>query len=186
MTRYPTNRDRLMDAAGELFYRDGVHAVTVERLADQAGLTKPTVYNLFGSKDRLVAETLERRAQQIRDAIEARMAVFPDPRRKLLELLEVHAEMLTSDGFRGCPLVVAAIQDPDTEAARRLADSHKTWLQRTMCRLARRAGYRSPDGLSWALLFLLEGAAAMSSVMPAAVVVRHARAAGRAILGAHM
>ena len=55
MTRYPSNRERLMDAAGELFYREGLHAITADRVADSAGLTKPTIYNLFGSKDALVA-----------------------------------------------------------------------------------------------------------------------------------
>jgi len=175
-----------MDTAAELFYRDGVDAVTVERLANEAGVTKPTVYNLFGSKDALVAQAFEHRAQQIRDDIEERIAPFDDPGRKLLELLEVHADMLTSDGFRGCPLVVAAIQAPDSDEATRLAEAHKQWLQTTMSRLARRAGYRSPDTLSWALLFLLEGAAAMSVVTPPSVIVRHARAAGRAILNAHM
>ena len=74
MTRYPTNRERLMDAAGDLFYREGLHAITAERVADQAGLTKPTIYNLFGSKDALVFETLQRRGQQIRQYIEQRAA----------------------------------------------------------------------------------------------------------------
>jgi AcrR family transcriptional regulator len=54
MTRFPSNRERLMEAAGELFYREGLHAITADRVADRAGLTKPTIYNLFGSKDALV------------------------------------------------------------------------------------------------------------------------------------
>src|SRR5918999_3014089 len=102
MTRYPTNRERLMDAAGELFYREGLHAVTAERVATEAGLTKPTIYNLFGSKDALVLETLRRRGEQIRRLIEERAAAYDDPQRKLIEVLNVHAEMLTSEGFHGC------------------------------------------------------------------------------------
>ena len=60
-----------MDAAGELFYKEGLHAITAERVADQAGLTKPTIYNLFGSKDALVLETLQRRGEQIRQTYRA-------------------------------------------------------------------------------------------------------------------
>ena len=72
MTRHPTNRERLMDAASELFYREGLHAITADRVADCAGLTKPTIYNLFGSKDALMVETLQRRGAQIRLHVEQR------------------------------------------------------------------------------------------------------------------
>ena len=185
MTRYPTNRERLMDATGDLLYQEGLHAVTVDRLAGEAGLTKPTIYNLFGSKEGLLAETLERRAEQIRRHIEERIAAHDDPRRKLMELLQVHAEMLTSEGFHGCPLATAATQAPGSGVARDLADRHKAWLLGQMSQLAKRAGLRAPDALAWTLLLLLEGAAALSAVQQADVVVKHARAAVRAILASH-
>jgi AcrR family transcriptional regulator len=185
MTRYPTNRERLMETAGELLYREGMHAVSVDRLADEAGLTKPTVYNLFGSKDALVAEALERRADQLRAEMERRIAAHGEPGRQLLELLDVHADMLTSDGFHGCPLFIAAVQSPESESATRLARAHKDWLQSRLAQLARRAGFRSPEGLAWTLLLVLEGAAAMAALHPASLVVKHARAATRTILDAH-
>jgi AcrR family transcriptional regulator len=185
MTRYPTNRDRLMDAAGELFYREGLHAITAERVADHAGLTKPTIYNLFGSKDALVLKTLERRGEQIRRHIEQRTAAFADPGRKLLEVLNVHAEMLTVEGFHGCPLVIAAVQAPESREARELANAHKTWLHGLLTRFARRARLSSPDVLASSLVLVLEGAAAMSAVQPAEVVAKHARAASRSLIASH-
>jgi AcrR family transcriptional regulator len=185
MTRYPSNRDRLMIAAGELFYREGLHAITADRVAEQAGLTKPTIYNLFGSKEALVAETLERRAEQIRQEIEQRAARYESPARQLAEVLEVHAEMLTGEGFHGCPLIIAAVQAPESEHARDLANTHKVWLQSLLMTLARRAGMRSPEIVSWSLLLLLEGAAAMSAVHPPLLVAKHARAAAKSIIDAH-
>jgi len=185
MTRYPSNRERLMDAAGELFYREGLHAITTDRVADRAGLTKPTIYNLFGSKDALVLETLQRRAAQIRLHIEQRAAGQDDPERRLLEVLQVHAEMLTSEGFHGCPLVIAAVQAPDSEQARELANAHKTWLRGLVAQCARRAGLKSPDILASSLVLILEGAAAMSAVQPPDLVAKHARAAARALIAAH-
>ena len=174
-----------MEAASELFYREGMHAITADRVAEEAGLTKPTIYNLFGSKDDLVRESLERRAEQIRDAISNRTGLYSDAERKLLEVLEIHAEMLTSPGFHGCPLVIAAIQSPESDYTRELAGKHKNWLHGLMAQLGRKAGYRSPDTLAWALLLMLEGAAAMSTVHPADIVVKQARAAAKSLLACH-
>lgn len=174
-----------MEAAGELFYREGLHAITADRVADRAGLTKPTIYNLFGSKDALVGETLRRRGGQIRQLIEQRAAAHEDPDRKLLEVLQVHADMLTSEGFHGCPLVIAAVQAPDSTEARELAHAHKTWLRGLIAQFARRAGMRSPDVLAASLVLVLEGAAAMSAVQPSDLVAKHARAAARALIAAH-
>jgi AcrR family transcriptional regulator len=185
MTRHPTNRERLMDAAGELFYKEGLHAITAERVADQAGLTKPTIYNLFGSKDALVLKTLQRRGEQIRRHIEQRAAAHDDPERKLLEVLNVHGEMLTSEGFHGCPLIIAAVQAPESREARELATAHKAWLHGLLARFARRAGLSSPDVLASSLILILEGAAAMSAVQPAEVVAKHARFASRALIASH-
>jgi AcrR family transcriptional regulator len=185
MTRYPSNKERLMEAAGELFYREGLHAITADRVADRAGLTKPTIYNLFGSKDALVLETLQRRGEQIRQNIEQRAAAHDDPQRKLVEVLQMHAEMLTSEGFHGCPLVIAAVQAPDSTQARELAFAHKTWLRGLLAQCARRAGLKSPDALAASLVLILEGAAAMSAVQPAALVAQQARAASRALIAAH-
>jgi len=174
-----------MDAAGELFYREGLHAITADRVADQAGLTKPTIYTLFGAKDALVLETLQRRAAQIRQYIARRADEKDDPEDKLRAVLLVHAEMLTSEGFHGCPLVIAAVQAPGSTQARELGNAHKTWLRGLLAQFAKRAGLRSPDVLASSLVLVLEGAAAMSAVQPAELVAKRAHAAIRALLTAH-
>ena len=185
MTRPPTNRERLMDAAGDLLYREGLHGATAERVADHAGLTKPTIYNLFGSKEALVIEALQRRGEQIRRHIEARSAAQSTPERQLMEVLQAHADMLTSEGFHGCPLIIAAVQSPDSMETRELANAHKAWLRGLLAQFARKAGWRSPDTLAASLVMLLEGAAALSSVQPPALVAKQARAAARALIAAH-
>ena len=185
MTRYPSNRERLMEAAGELFYREGLHAITADRVADRAGLTKPTIYNLFGSKDALVLETLQRRGEQIRQTSSSAPPRTTIRSASSLEVLQMHAEMLTSEGFHGCPLIIAAVQAPDSTEARELAHAHKTWLRGLLAQFARRAGLKSPDALASSLVLILEGAAAMSAVQPADLVAKHARAASRALIAAH-
>ena len=174
-----------MDAAGELVYREGLHAATAERVADHAGLTKPTIYNLFGSKEALVLEALQRRGEQIRQCIEARAAAQTLPERKLMEVLQAHADMLTSEGFHGCPLIIAAVQSPDSAETRALANAHKAWLRGLLTQYGRKAGLRSPETLAASLVILLEGAAALASVQPPALVAKQARAAARALITAH-
>ena len=102
-----------------------------------------------------------------------------------MAVLLVHAEMLTSEGFHGCPLVIAAVQAPESAQARELAHAHKAWLQGLLAQCARRAGMKSPDALGSSLVLVLEGAAALSAVQPAELVARHARAAARALIAAH-
>ena len=93
--------------------------------------------------------------------------------------------MLTSEGFHGCPLVIAAVQAPDSAEARELAHAHKTWLRGLLAQCARRAGMKSPDALASSLVLVLEGAAAMSAVQPPDLVAKHARTAARALVAAH-
>ena len=66
-------RDRLIEAATELFYAEGLRAVSVDRVIERAGTTKVTFYRHFKSKDDLVVAHLERRAQQEREGVGAAM-----------------------------------------------------------------------------------------------------------------
>ena len=54
-----TSRDKLIEAAAKLFYERGVHATGVDAVVHAAGLTKPTLYSHFRSKDELVAAVLD-------------------------------------------------------------------------------------------------------------------------------
>ena len=90
-----------------------------------------------------------------------------------------------NEGFHGCPLVIAAVQAPDSTEARELAHAHKTWLRGLIAQFARRAGMKSSDVLAASLVLVLEGAAAMSAVQPSDLVAKHARAAARALIAAH-
>src|SRR5260370_39887982 len=69
-------RARILAAAGELFYREGIRAVGVEAIAEAAGTNKMTLYRHFASKDDLVAEYLRQRARHA-DAACDRLAAAP-------------------------------------------------------------------------------------------------------------
>ncbi len=78
-TGKPSMRERIIEAAAELFYSRGIRAVSAEKIIARVGITKVTFYRHFPSKDDLIVAYLERRAQWERDAVEgARQAAGDD------------------------------------------------------------------------------------------------------------
>src|ERR1700759_2480608 len=81
--RRPSARERLLDAADELFYEEGIHIVGIDRVIDKAGVAKASLYSTFGSKDELVRAYLVRRYERRRARIEEWVDRYDDPRDRL-------------------------------------------------------------------------------------------------------
>src|SRR6266851_3811244 len=95
-------RDRLLDAASELFYEHGVHTVGIDTIIERAGVAKASLYRAFGSKEELVRAYLEARHASRRATVLAEMELHPDPGGKLLALFDVLLATVKQPGFRGC------------------------------------------------------------------------------------
>jgi AcrR family transcriptional regulator len=153
-------RERLLDAAGELFYRHGIRAVGVEAIAEAAGTNKMTLYRHFASKDELVAEYLRQSAKGA-DACWARFEQeHPgDPLAQLRAWLKEMAMHVASNDERGCPLVNAAVELPEKDhPARRVIEEAKAAVRSRLIRLCADAGLNEPEMLADELHLLLEGA----------------------------
>ena len=126
-------RERIIDAATELFYAHGIRAVSAEKVIAQVGITKVTFYRHFPTKDELVVAYLQRRAQWERDAIAgARQAAseVPDVFRIVAEA--IGAESCTP-GFRGCPVINASAEYADPQhPVRRVVDEHRRWFRQAI------------------------------------------------------
>ena len=96
-------RQRVLDTAAKLFYRDGVRAVGVDRIASESGVAKMTLYYHFGSKDDLVAAWLRQRDEEwmswLRDAVGRRRG------HRLLAVFDALREWFEMPTFRGCAFV---------------------------------------------------------------------------------
>ena len=106
----PTPRQRLIDAAAGLFYSHGIGAVGVDLVSKAAGVSKRTLYREFGSKDRLIAESLDASG----DAIVA-LYIRPEdgdapPRQQILAVFGRLSDWMASDTFRGCPFINTATE----------------------------------------------------------------------------
>jgi len=182
-TAVPSARDRLLAAAGELFYDEGVHTVGIDRVIERAGVAKASLYNTFGSKDELVRAYLENRHETTSARISRYLERYTDPRDRLLGVFEAQGELFTEPGFRGCAFVSASAESPG-EAVSRVADDYRGWVRGLLTGLAREAGAADPEALGRQLHMIYDGAS-LSARMdrdPSSAVA--ARAAAEVLLDA--
>ncbi|MFE6909596.1 TetR/AcrR family transcriptional regulator [Streptomyces erythrochromogenes] len=153
-------RERILDAAEELFLSEGVRAVGVQAIAERADTTKAALYRHFATKDALIEEWLRIVAAGYRTAFDRVEAEHPDDgRAQVLGVARFVAEGLPDIARRGCPFVnsFAGLPGPD-HPARRLIETHKADQRRRLTAMCERAGAHVPDDASAEITFLLEGA----------------------------
>ncbi|MEV5781391.1 TetR family transcriptional regulator [Streptomyces sp. NPDC052287] len=151
---------RIVAAAEELFYSRGITAVGVDLIAEHSGVTKRTLYNQFGSKDRLVAAYLTERDQRWRSLVRAAVDASNTPAEAVTAPFEA---LRTGSGTntRGCAFINALAELPDpSHPAHRIAANQKLWLLNLFKELAATAGCSHPATLAAQLLVLHEGAVA--------------------------
>src|SRR5690349_22685785 len=90
-SRRPSPRERLLEAADELFYAEGVHSVGIDRVIERADVARASLYSTFGSKDQLIRASLERRMDLQQERLRAAAEVHADPREWLLSVFAVQA-----------------------------------------------------------------------------------------------
>src|ERR1700710_2725009 len=107
----PSARDRLLAAADELFYEEGVHTVGIDRVIERAGVAKASLYKVFGSKDELIRSYLEARHARWQARLPRGLgARFDNPRDRLLGVYEIAGEQFGLPTFRGCAFVNASAE----------------------------------------------------------------------------
>jgi AcrR family transcriptional regulator len=154
-----STRDRILDTASELFYRDGYHAVGIDKIIEQSGVAKMTLYRHFPSKDALIAAYLERSNAEFMIWLDEAMAQVDDPRAKLAAALEATGKLATNARCLGCTFQGAASEFPEMDhPGHRVALAHKQAVLERFARLASEADMRDPDGLAAQLLLLMDGA----------------------------
>jgi len=179
----PTARERLLAAASELFYDEGVHTVGIDRVIERAGVAKASLYNTYGSKDELVRAYLEQRHAGTAERITRYLERYTEPRARLLGVFEAQGEIFARQGFRGCAFVSASAESPG-EAVSRATDNYRGWVRGLLTTLAREAGAPDSEQLGRQLHMIYDGAS-LSARMdrdPSAAAV--ARTAAEALLDA--
>src|SRR5271166_6966760 len=110
----PPPRERILAAARELFYRQGIHGVGVDAIAEAAGTNKMTLYRHFESKDALIAACLAELVAEFEIGWDKNAAAHPgDPLGQLRQWLRHVGEFKLNEAQRGCAFVNAAAELPD-------------------------------------------------------------------------
>jgi len=157
-------RDRLLDAADRLFYREGVRAVGIDRVLAEADAAKASLYQHFGCKDQLVASYLERKTGDARAHIEAYLADTP-PSQRALKFFDWVVDWTESKDFRGCPLqhTVSELTDA-AHPARAVAHAQREWFKERLLEWSIAAGVKDAKAIARALIVLFDGAVAGAEV----------------------
>jgi AcrR family transcriptional regulator len=180
-------RDRIMATACRLFYEEGIQAVGIQRIIDEAGIAKASLYAHFASKDELVAAYLEEKGKAAR----AMLGSHVDnprlgPKAKVLKFFDLMVDTAADPAFRGCPFHNASAEVADrAHPIRVAAGTQRQWLLDAFGALARDIAGSGPAGerLAGALMVLYDGAAATSVIDGNPAAARHARWAAEKMLG---
>ncbi|WP_323132157.1 TetR/AcrR family transcriptional regulator [Kineococcus indalonis] len=174
----------VLAAASELFYAHGLHAVGVEAVAERAGVTKKTLYDRFGSKERLVTEYLAARDRRWRHLVAERLdAAGPSAAEQLDALFTAAREWARAEGFNGCAMLNAHAElGAGEHPAREVVAGQKRWTLELFRGIAERSGAPRPEQLARALLLLHEGAVVSHGVGVVDDAFEAARLAALALL----
>ncbi|MER7925988.1 TetR/AcrR family transcriptional regulator [Streptomyces sp. NPDC096057] len=157
-TAKPSARERLLAAANELFYAEGVQTVGIDRVIEHAGVAKASLYNTFGGKEQLVRAYLDTRHEGTADRITRAVAERDTPREKMLAVFESQGRQFERPDFHGCAFVRAGAEATPGGLVEEAADAFRGWMREFFTRLAAEAGATDPDTLGHQLHILYDGA----------------------------
>ena len=152
-------RQRLLDTASGIFYRDGIHSVGVDRVIAEAGVTRATFYRHFPGKEDLVLAYLQAEDSSLRAQFDAASGLGLDAEGLLEAIIQAIADDVSRNHTRGCPFINASAEYPDAQSPVRLTvTSHRTWFRRQLRDALEAAGRDDAEERAGALVLLRDAA----------------------------
>ncbi|TIQ37490.1 MAG: TetR/AcrR family transcriptional regulator [Mesorhizobium sp.] len=176
----PKAADKILGVARDLFYREGIRAIGVDEIVKRAGVTKPSLYRSFSSKDELAASYLRQYDLEFWQRFDEAVDAHPgDPRAQIIAFLTRVGKRTQRPDYRGCGMTNAAVEYPEHgHPARVVSEANKQELRRRLRAMATAMGASDSDTLGDGLLLLIEGAYISGQLFglggPAASVARNA------------
>jgi AcrR family transcriptional regulator len=179
-----STRERILNAAYDLFSRHGLQAVGINSVVEHSGVAKRTLYRHFASKDELIVEFLRMREERWTKAwllreVEERAV---EPQERLLAVFDLLHEWFQDEELEGCAFINVLLEvDDRSSPVRQAAVEHLATLRRFLEKLATQAGIEDADDFArrWGILVKGSIIAAQEGDREAA---RRAQAVGRLLL----
>jgi len=173
-----------MNAASDLFYREGTQNVGIDRIIAESGVAKMSLYNHFKSKDALIAAWLQQRDANWRDwfqkTVEQQAA---EPAERLLAMFDALEAWFSQPDFRGCAFINSSVELVDPEhPGYQVAIEHQQAIYDYILQLVQAAEIPNPDAVAEQLLLLVEGAIVVAMMRRSPVAAKHAKAAAATLI----
>ena len=179
-----TARERLLQSANELFYREGVQSVGIDRIIEHAGVAKASLYNTFGSKEELVHAYLEHRHEVIADRLQRAVDAQSTPRARILAIFDSQAETIRRPDYRGCAFAAASAEARPGGSVEKSTHAYRGWVRDLFTGLAAETGAADPELLGRQLHLLYDGAGSSGNLDRDPTAAATARTAAESLLDA--
>ncbi|HMS17577.1 MAG TPA: TetR/AcrR family transcriptional regulator [Planctomycetota bacterium] len=187
MTR--SSRDAIVKTAHDLFARLGYHAVGLDHILSEVGVTKTTFYNHFESKDELVAAVLHFHDRWWRDEFQRMLRKHGGdrPRDQLLAVFDALEHYFTSEEYNGCFFINVAVQFPDPkDPAQIAARKHKEAMGDILRELAGYAGAADPAAFAAEFSMVMEGAYVTAQIQRGLSTVKTGKRLAQLLVEKHL
>lgn len=179
-------RAKILDAAAELFYARGVHAVGVNEIAARARASKLSMYRYFPSKAELVEAMLSEHSDRIHAWLESKTADAPPGPDRLLSVFDLLMRWFAQPGYHGCTVVNTVTDTRADPAIAAIARRHLTRYRDLLTTRANQADLADAPALARQLLLLIEGASVVTSIDGGAEAGLDARRAAEALISGYV
>jgi AcrR family transcriptional regulator len=179
-----TPRERLLEAANELFYAEGVQSVGIDRVIERAGVAKASLYSTFGSKEGLVYAYLDARHGRTLARLQAAAAAVEDPVEKILAVFDAQARQFERHDFRGCAFSAASAEAHAGSRIEEATQSFRDDIKGLFTELAIAAGVADPEQLARQLQMVYDGGGIAAKADRDASITAPARGAAKALIDA--
>jgi AcrR family transcriptional regulator len=179
-------RDRLLKAANDLFYKEGIRSVGINRVLEESQTPIMTLYRHFGSKDGLAAEYLKRRSKHFLEKYDSGVKErASSPRERILAAFDMLRELVEEPDYRGCAFINATVEmaSPDHELTK-IARHHKDASRQWFAEFAAEAGVPDPEGLAIQLTLLVDGLFVAADLYRESSGAAYARSAAETLIDA--
>jgi AcrR family transcriptional regulator len=180
--RRRTAKQRLLQAADELFYSEGIHTVGIDRVIARAGVAKGSMYYSFAGKDELVHDYLTHRHGKWAERVTTGIEAHADPRARILAVYDVLGTLFAQPDYRGCAFMNATAEATPDSVEAVAGTVFRAWVHALFLDLATDTDAQDPKQLADTLVLLYDGAVATAQMDKAPEAARTARRAAELVL----